>query len=141
MRSRCIVFSLAAFSGLLLSAAPVAADPCGMCPPIWIGDGPGLTRVGPQKTYVFYKDGIESIALRPGFSGKVEEFGMLIPFPTVPAIRKVPDDIFTQIACAVDPTEVVVNLRPIMFGNMVAIYGTVITSNGKIASIVIGIFL
>jgi hypothetical protein len=89
-----------------------AADPCGMVPPIYTGPGVPITRVGPQRTYVFYKDGVETYVIRPGFSGKVADFGMLIPFPTAPALRKVPDTIFPQIAAAVDPPEVVVDLRP-----------------------------
>jgi hypothetical protein len=88
------------------------ADPCGMVPPIYTGDGPPITRVGLQKTYVFYKDGVETFVIRPGFEGKVDEFGMLIPFPNVPAIRKVPDDIFWQISNAIDPPEVVIDLLP-----------------------------
>ena len=30
---------------LLALAAPAAADPCGMVPPAWDGDGPAITRV------------------------------------------------------------------------------------------------
>ncbi len=82
------------------------ADPCGMVPPIFAGDGPPITRIGLQKTYVFFKDGVESIVLRPGFSGKVAEFGMLIPFPSPPALRKMADSSFPQLAAAIDPPEV-----------------------------------
>ncbi len=89
----------------LLSAA--VADPCGMVPPIFTGDGPPITRIGLQQTYVFYRDGVECIAIRPGFEGKVEDFGMLIPFPAPPALRKLPDDFFGHVAAAVDPPEVV----------------------------------
>jgi hypothetical protein len=89
----------------------VSADPCGMVPPIYRDGSVPLSRVGLQQTYVFYKDGIETFVIRPGFTGKVDEFGMLIPFPTPPAIRKVPDHIFQHIAAAVDPPEVVVDLR------------------------------
>ncbi|MEM7040940.1 MAG: DUF2330 domain-containing protein, partial [Bacteroidota bacterium] len=67
-----------------------------------------MVRTGDQQTYVFYKDGVESFVIRPGYRGKVEEFGMLIPFPTPPALRKVSDNIFPHIAAAVDPPEVVV---------------------------------
>ena len=89
------------------------ADPCGMVPPIYSSGQPiPLARVGEQQTYVFYKDGVETFVIRPGFTGKVEEFGMLIPFPKPPAIRKVPDHIFGHLAAAVDPPEVVVDLRP-----------------------------
>ena len=59
----------------------------------------------------FYKDGIETIVIRPGFSGRVDQFGMLIPFPKPPALRKVPDNIFAHIAAAVDPPEVVVDFK------------------------------
>ncbi len=96
---------------------PVYADPCGMVPPIYVNDNTSLVRVGDQQTYVFYqagKDGqpgIETFVIRPGFSGKVEDFGMLISFPTPPALRKVSEDIFPQIAKAIDPPEVVVDLR------------------------------
>ncbi|MCP3918052.1 MAG: DUF2330 domain-containing protein [bacterium] len=97
---------------------PALADPCGMVPPIYLGQGRPIERIGVQKTYVFYKDGIESIVIRPGFAGKVDEFGMLIPFPSPPAIRKVADDVFPHIAAAVDPPEVVVDLHPgLMFGH------------------------
>jgi hypothetical protein len=89
-----------------------------MVPPVItsidVGDEPPIVRIGAQKTYVFYKDGIETFVIRPGFLGKIEEFGMLIPFPSPPAIRKVPDEIFAHIAAAVDPPEVVVDRR--MFG-------------------------
>src|SRR5262245_50473257 len=88
-----------------------AADPCGMVPPIYVNDNTSLVRVGDEQTYVFYKDGIETFVIRPGFSGKVEDFGMLISFPTPPALRKVSEDIFPQIAKAIDPPEVVVDLR------------------------------
>ena len=92
------------------------ADPCGMVPPIYVGPGVPITRVGEQQTYVFYKDGVETFVIRPGFKGKVDEFGMLIPFPTPPAVRKVPDDIFAHLAKAIDPPEVVVDLRIRYFG-------------------------
>ncbi len=95
----------------VLNPTVAFADPCGMVPPIWIGSGPSIERIGLQKTYVFYKDGIESFVIRPGFQGDVDEFGMLIPFPTPPAIRKVADDVFPHVASAVDPPEVVVDLR------------------------------
>jgi hypothetical protein len=91
-----------------LLAAPAFADPCGMVPPIYTGEGVPLTRVGVQMTYVFYKDGVETFVIKPGFEGKVDEFGMLIPFPAAPAIRKVPDKIFEHIAAAIDPPEIVV---------------------------------
>ena len=93
-------------------AIEAVADPCGMVPPIYVGQPPVLARVGEQQTYVFYKEGIETFVIRPGFEGDVDNFGMLIPFPTPPAIRKVPDNIFAQIAAAVDPPEVVINLNP-----------------------------
>ncbi|MDG2206983.1 MAG: DUF2330 domain-containing protein, partial [Pirellulales bacterium] len=93
-------------------AIEASADPCGMVPPIYIGQPPVLTRVGEQQTYVFFKDGIETFVIRPGFKGDVDNFGMLIPFPTPPALRKVPDNIFGQIAAAVDPPEVIIHLNP-----------------------------
>src|ERR671936_655411 len=95
----------------LCLAASALADPCGMVPPIYVNDNTSLVRVGDEQTYVFFKDGIETFVIRPGFSGKVEDFGMLISFPTPPALRKVSEDIFPQIAKAIDPPEVVVDLR------------------------------
>jgi hypothetical protein len=93
-------------------AAPALADPCGMVPPQGI-PGPlvnTLTRTGTQYTYVFYKDGVQDVVLRPAFKGKVSEFGMLIPFKTPPAIRKVSDDVFGQLEAAVKPPSVSVAL-------------------------------
>ena len=66
---------LALFVGFATSAM---ADPCGMVPPVYIDDATPIARVGDQNTYVFFKDGIETFVIRPGFTGKVEEFGMLI---------------------------------------------------------------
>ena len=95
----------------VLVASTLKADPCGMVPPIWTGGQSPITRIGLQKTYVFHKDGVETFVIRPGFSGNVDNFGMLIPFPSPPELRKVPDSIFEQVANAVDPPEVVVDLR------------------------------
>ena len=103
-------FSFSVVAGLVI-LAQVKADPCGMVPPIFTGDQSPITRIGLQKTYVFHKDGVETFVIRPGFSGKVDNFGMLIPFPNPPELRKVADDTFEQIANAVDPPEVVVDLR------------------------------
>lgn len=87
------------------------ADPCGMVPPIYAGNVAPINRIGLQKTFVFYKDGVETFVIRPGFEGNVEEFGMLIPFPTPPEIRKVADNTFEHVVNAIDPPEVVVDLR------------------------------
>ncbi len=87
------------------------ADPCGMVPPIYSGEGSPIARIGLQQTYVFFDRGVESFVIRPGFQGKVDNFGMLIPFPTAPEIRKIADNTFEQIANAVDPPEVLVDLR------------------------------
>src|SRR5712691_11324133 len=102
---------LFALTVLTAGAGPALADPCGMVPPIYVNDNTSLVRVGDEQTYVFYKDGIETFVIRPGFAGKVEDFGMLISFPTPPALRKVSEDIFPQIAKAIDPPEVVIDLR------------------------------
>src|SRR5436190_20250362 len=96
---------------ILWCSGPAFADPCGMVPPIYVNDNASLVRVGDEQTYVFFQDGLETFVIRPGFSGKVEDFGMLISFPTPPALRKVSEDIFPQIANAIDPPEVVVDLR------------------------------
>jgi len=94
-------------------SATALADPCGMVPPITPGGGSApLVRTGDQRTYVFHRNGVETFVIRPGFNGKVDEFGMLIPFPEAPAIRKVPDAIFPHIAAAIDPPEVLVDLIP-----------------------------
>ena len=87
---------------MALSAQTVSADPCGMVPPIFTGNVSPITRIGLQKTYVFYKNGVESFVIRPGFQGDVDNFGMLIPFPTPPELRKVPDNVFDHIVKAVD---------------------------------------
>jgi len=97
------------------------ADPCGMVPPARIPvefADTALQRTGLQTTYAFYKDGMETMVLHPGFRGKVEEFGMLIPFPSAPAIRKVSDDTFAHLEAAVSPPDVRVHLytpRPRVF--------------------------
>ncbi|MEK6233087.1 MAG: DUF2330 domain-containing protein, partial [Planctomycetales bacterium] len=49
--------------------------------------------------------------IRPGFQGKVDEFGMLIPFPSPPSLRKVPDHVFPHVAAAIDPPEVIADLQ------------------------------
>ena len=90
----------------LLSVGVAVADPCGMVPPIWTGRGQppvGIERQGIQQTYTFFADGVQTIAIRPGFTGTVEAFGMLIPLPSVPALRKIDDRTFTHLAAVVDP--------------------------------------
>jgi hypothetical protein len=103
--------TLLAILAVLCPTGQALADPCGMVPPIYVNDNTSIVRVGDEQTYVFYKDGIETFVIRPGFSGKVEDFGMLISFPTPPALRKVSEDIFPQIAKAIDPPEVVIDVR------------------------------
>ena len=75
-------------ASFLLLAAPrmASADPCGMVPPIYLGQGAPIARIGDQNTYVFFKDGVETFVIHPGFKGKVDEFGMLIPFPAIPEL-------------------------------------------------------
>jgi hypothetical protein len=97
---------------LALASSNALADPCGMVPPIVVGVDVPITRVGLQKTYVFFKDGIETFVIRPGFEGKAEEFGMLIPFPEPPALRKVSEEIFSHLDKAIDPPEIVIDLSP-----------------------------
>src|SRR5215470_6899423 len=109
--SKAAIVAISAFVGLGTWSTPLFADPCGMVPPIYVTDNTSLVRVGDEQTYVFFKDGLETFVIRPGFSGKVEDFGMLISFPTPPALRKVSEDIFPQIGKAIDPPEVVVDLR------------------------------
>jgi Uncharacterized protein conserved in bacteria (DUF2330) len=96
----------------LLVAGTVAdaafADPCGMVPPIYLGPGAPIARTGDQNTYVFYKNGVETFVIHPAFKGKVDEFGMLIPFPAIPELRKVSDNIFPHLRAAIDPPEVTV---------------------------------
>jgi len=89
-------------------SAPAVADPCGMVPPIRIADTdvPAIQRTGPQRTYVMFHEGVQTMALRPGFTGKVDDFGMLIPFPSPPALRKIEDATFRHIEGAVDPPEI-----------------------------------
>ena len=110
--SRSICLALAHFCFI---ASFAVADPCGMVPPLYVEGPASLVRVGHQQTYVFFKNDIETFVIRPGFSGSVKDFGMLIPFPTPPAIRKVPEEIFAHLAATVDPPEVVVRIR-IHFG-------------------------
>ena len=103
---------LAALLGLL--AAPAAADPCGMVPPIArAGPAPTIARIGIQRTYVAHRNGIETIALRPAFEGTAEDFGMLIPFPSPPAIRKIDDDTFAHLEGALQPPQIVLDIRKI----------------------------
>ncbi len=112
----CTGFALALTGWMLVGAKPPAAmgDPCGMVPPVFVDqpDNLPIKRVGPQKTYVFYKNGLETFIIRPGYEGRVDEFGMLIPFPVPPALRKAPDNVFEQIANAIDPPEIVIDLSP-----------------------------
>jgi hypothetical protein len=96
------------------TTGPAVADPCGMVPPppqLEIATSATIERIGVQKTFVAHDRGVETMVLRPGFQGNVEEFGMLIPFPSPPAIRKVDDNIFSHIAAAIDPPEVIARVQ------------------------------
>ena len=94
--------------------AYLIADPCGMVPPIYTGNQVPITRVGLQQTYVFHDQGMESFVIRPGFEGNIDNFGMLIPFPNPPSIRKVPDNVFQQIKNAIDPPEVITYVHDVV---------------------------
>ncbi|MEC7985099.1 MAG: DUF2330 domain-containing protein [Myxococcota bacterium] len=96
---------LLALGGLLMGGHGLA-DPCGMVPPIAIFDADkddAIARTGIQRTYVMHKDGIETMVLHPEFRGKIDDFGMLIPFPTPPELRKVDDNIFAHLEAAIAP--------------------------------------
>ncbi|MFT4976509.1 MAG: hypothetical protein ACI8S6_002414 [Myxococcota bacterium] len=86
-----------------------------MVPPLRVSeaDSPAIARLGIQRTYVFHRDGIETIALRPGFEGSIDDFGMLIPFPSPPAIRKIDDQTFEHIEGAIAPPSVRLTIRQI----------------------------
>ncbi len=103
---------LATLALLGMTAAPAVADPCGMVPPIRISDGskPAIQRQGAQRTYVMFHQGVETMVLRPGFTGEIDDFGMLIPFPSPPALRKIDDETFAHIEGLIDPPEVEVHL-------------------------------
>ena len=59
IRTGLIVFFVSTVS------STIWADPCGMVPPIYVGDEVPIARIGIQKTYVFYKDGVETFVIRP----------------------------------------------------------------------------
>jgi hypothetical protein len=94
---------------LALMSSVGTADPCGMVPPL-TAVGTTIQRDGAQRTYIMHSRGMETMVLRPGFIGDVEQFGMLIPFPTPPAIRKIDDQTFAHIEGAVAPPTVQVNI-------------------------------
>ena len=92
------------------------ADPCGMVfppppPELKRSGGRTLEREGAQRTWVSFADGVETLVLRPGFKGRVDEFGMLIPFPSPPTIRKVDENVFAHIEAAVDPPAMTVDVQ------------------------------
>jgi hypothetical protein len=91
---------------LLLLALNATADPCGMVPPLNIAGSAPIQRIGVQRTWISHRKGIETMVLRPGFSGSIDSFGMLIPFPSPPAVRKVSDDTFAHLEAAIDPPAV-----------------------------------
>ncbi len=65
----------ACLTSLALAALAVSraeADPCGMVPPIYLQDPNPIARIGDQVTYVFFKDGVETFVIRPGFNGKAD---------------------------------------------------------------------
>ncbi len=98
----------------LSTTSAAYADPCGMVPPppdLQIAQSVTIERIGVQKTFVAHDKGMETMVLRPGFQGNVEEFGMLIPFPSPPTIRKVDDNIFSHLAAAIDPPEVIARVQ------------------------------
>ena len=105
---RIVLLAAVAAAAVTFSQHNASADPCGMVPPIYVGPGTPIARTGDQNTFVFYKNGVETFVIHPGFKGKVEEFGMLIPLPAVPELRKVSDNIFPHVRAAIDPPEVVV---------------------------------
>lgn len=113
MSFRKITAAIALVAMSVGTSSVAIADPCGMVPPpsLQIATSATIERIGVQKTYVAFDKGMETMVLRPGFEGNVEEFGMLIPFPSPPEIRKVDDNIFSHLAAAVDPPEVIARVQ------------------------------
>lgn len=112
---------LTLFLATALLPTSALADPCGMVPPISVPNGvtgPAIERTGAQRTWVSFKDGVQTMALRPGFVGKVEEFGMLIPFPAVPVLRKLDDATFAHLEGAIDPPSVTVRFQQMSLYDM-----------------------
>ncbi|MCP4808374.1 MAG: DUF2330 domain-containing protein [Proteobacteria bacterium] len=115
---------------ILALLSSLHADPCGMVwrPPPWQPKSPELIRnggrvlerEGAQRTWIAYADGIETMVLRPGFTGSVDEFGMLIPFPSPPTLRKVDENVFSHVEAAVDPPAMTVDIEypPIVLGGL-----------------------
>ena len=66
---------------------------------------------------MFYKNGIETLVIHPAFKGTVDTFGMLIPFPSAPSLRKVSDSTFEHLKNVIDPPRVTVDLRPPYFND------------------------
>jgi hypothetical protein len=110
--------AICAALGTLLTV-PVAADPCGMVPPIRLptaSKAAAIKRVGVQTTYVFHRNGMQTVLIHPGFEGTLHEFGMLIPFPAPPSVKKVPEDTLQHIAAAVDPPLLPVEIQdPLLY--------------------------
>lgn len=86
---------------LVLVAASVAAEPCFMASPVTeprpgVVD-PVLVRRGVQRTYVFHLGRVEDIVVQPSLAGGAEHFGMILPFPEAPVIRKVEGTFFDDL--------------------------------------------
>ena len=99
---------------ILQLITPAWSDPCGMVPPISINPqhkDNSIARRGIQRTYVMHANGIETMALHPAFTGKIENFGMLIPFPSPPELYKIDDQTFAQLERAIDPPTLTVSYQ------------------------------
>ena len=81
----------------LLFLSSALADPCGLVFRPIEDLELTLERTGVQRTWVAWKDGVQTMVLRPGFSGDVADFGMLVPFPSPPELRKVDQQFFQGI--------------------------------------------
>lgn len=83
---------------LALLCAMVACA-AAMCPPC--GTDPDLIKVvDPQRVYVFHRAGWEDLILETSYQGKAEDFGMILPVPSVPDVRMVQHAFFDAVTRA-----------------------------------------
>ncbi len=82
---------------IVLFGAVAAAS--AMCPPC--GTDPDQIRiVDPQRVYVFHRAGWEDLVLETSYQGKAEDFGMILPVPSVPDVRMVQHAFFDAVTRA-----------------------------------------
>ena len=77
---------------VVVSSGPVRA----MCYPL-VRPTERVLVSGDQRLFLFHRNGVQHLILENGFKGQARDFGLLLPLPSPPEVKKVDRQFFRQL--------------------------------------------